>query len=112
MGVTLAPRRTFTVDRIVVCTGPSAELSSDALGHRLVERGLARPGPLGLGYDVDASGALLDAEGGIDDRLLVIGPPRRGVLWETTALPEIRVQAADVARSLALRLSVVVPTAQ
>ena len=32
--------------------------------------------------------------------LYVVGPPRKGTLWETTAVPEIRGQAAALAQRL------------
>jgi uncharacterized NAD(P)/FAD-binding protein YdhS len=35
------------------------------------------------------------------DRLYAIGPTRKGCLWETTAVPEIRVQAAELGERLA-----------
>ncbi len=36
-------------------------------------------------------------------RLLAVGPPRKGTLWESTAIPEIRTQAAEVARAVLAR---------
>jgi uncharacterized NAD(P)/FAD-binding protein YdhS len=35
---------------------------------------------------------------------LVVGPPRKGTLWETTAVPEIRSQAATLAQRLPERV--------
>jgi uncharacterized NAD(P)/FAD-binding protein YdhS len=35
-----------------------------------------------------------------NDALWVVGPLRRGRRWETTAIPEIRMQAASLSRSL------------
>jgi uncharacterized NAD(P)/FAD-binding protein YdhS len=67
----------------------------------MVESGIAQAGPMGDGYLVEAvTGALIDANGRTRKRLVTVGPPRRGVLWETTAMPEIRVQAAEVARTI------------
>ena len=37
---------------------------------------------------------------GTNDTVWVVGPLRRGRRWETTAIPEIRAQAADLAFSL------------
>jgi uncharacterized NAD(P)/FAD-binding protein YdhS len=37
---------------------------------------------------------------GTEDALWVVGPLRRGRRWETTAIPEIRTQAADLSRFL------------
>jgi uncharacterized NAD(P)/FAD-binding protein YdhS len=62
--------------------------------------GDARPGPLGLGLAVDDDGRLLDRAGEPSDTLWALGPLRRGALLETTAIPEIREQAAALARIL------------
>lgn len=89
------------VDAIVPCTGPAASFAATPLGGALLDHGFARPGPLGYGVDCDPfSGALVRADGIVDERLLAIGPLRRGVLWESTAIPELREQAAVVAQRL------------
>jgi uncharacterized NAD(P)/FAD-binding protein YdhS len=90
------PRRLF-VDRVLNCTGPETDcrkLNSPLL-KGLREEGLLRPDPLGLGIDVDENGALLRQDGAPSDFLYAIGPPRKGALWETTAVPEIRAQIAE-----------------
>ncbi|MEO6510019.1 MAG: hypothetical protein ABIO16_03440, partial [Nocardioides sp.] len=58
---------------------------------------LVRPGPAGLGIDTADDGRIL---GTLPDDLpfLAVGSLRRGNLWESTAMPEIREQAYDVAR--------------
>ena len=105
--VTLRPRLgreplRLRVQRVVNCTGP--ESNYRRLNHPLVvslrERGLIQPDALGLGLQTDAHGALLDAEGRASERLHTLGPSRKGQLWETTAVPEIRIQA----QALAVRL--------
>ena len=94
------------VDRMINCTGPEADFRRvDApLFQSLFEQGLARPDPLFLGLDVDADGRLLDRRGEPSRSLYAIGPIRKGSLWETTAVPEIRVQAAELAALLARNL--------
>lgn len=88
----------LVVDKVVVCTGPEGQLTADPLARAMAGHGTAACGPMGMGYLVDpASGAIIDAAGGTQARLVTIGPLRKGVLWETTAIPEIRVQAASVA---------------
>lgn len=62
----------------------------------LLSDGLAAPGPLGIGVSTDG-GRLLDAQGRPERPLFTLGAPRRGELWETTAIPEIRAQAKAVA---------------
>ncbi|PHX43711.1 pyridine nucleotide-disulfide oxidoreductase, partial [Pseudomonas sp. NZIPFR-PS2] len=63
------------------------------LPQQLLKRGLVRPGPLALGIAADASGAVLDAEGTISRRLFAMGPPLRGMWWESTAVTDVALQA-------------------
>lgn len=48
---------------------------------------------------VDAlpDGRTIDANGNVSDTLLTIGTALEGVLWESTAMPEIRAQAHKLA---------------
>ena len=50
-----------------------------------------------MGFATDRDGALLGSSGG---RLFTLGSLRRGDLWESTAIPELREQA----RALASRI--------
>jgi uncharacterized NAD(P)/FAD-binding protein YdhS len=50
--------------------------------------------------DVADDGAVLDAEGNPSDFLYALGPLRKGNLWETIAVPEIRNQVSDLAKLL------------
>jgi len=88
---------------LVNATGPAADITRAAgpLLRGLFGSGLARPDPLRLGIDASPGGAVLDAAGRPSDTLFTLGPPLRGLWYETTAIPEIRTQAA----ALALRLS-------
>ncbi|WP_426757000.1 FAD/NAD(P)-binding protein [Myxococcus sp. Y35] len=94
------------VQHVINCTGPEGAMTR---GHPvlggLVEAGRVRPDALGMGLATDADGALLDASGQASGRLYTLGPPRRGELWETTAVPEIRSQARDLAWHLLQRLA-------
>jgi uncharacterized NAD(P)/FAD-binding protein YdhS len=84
-------------------TGPAADVTTaaDPLVRDLLGTGLARPDPLRLGLDADAGGAVVDAAGCASDRLFAIGPPLRGLRYETTAIAEIAGQAQGLARHLA-----------
>jgi len=96
--------RTLRVDRVINCTGPDADVRriDDPLLKNLLQQGLARADSLSLGLDTEDDGALLDARGAASELLYTLGPLRKGKLWESTAVPEIRMQAADLAISLAL----------
>lgn len=97
--VTLSTGARLTVEAVLNCTGTCAEVrrSADPLVMNLLESGIARPGPLDLGFATDAAGRLAGAGGAPPAAIWAIGPLRRGELWESTAIPEIRSQAAEVA---------------
>ncbi len=87
---------------LINATGPAADITAttDPLLRGLLDSGLARPDPLRLGIEVDAGGALLNASGTPSEIIFALGPPLRGQLYETTAIPEIRDQAAALAGRL------------
>ena len=91
------------VDYAINCTGPDDDCSrvKSPLLRDLLARKLVRTDPLSLGLDTADNGALLDASGTASDFLYTLGPLRKGNLWETTAVPEIRVQVSELASHLA-----------
>lgn len=97
--VTLADGSELAVSAIVNCTGAVATLHSDALLARLAHAGLVQAGPVGLGIATREDGAVLDANGTCSG-LFALGALRRGDLWESTAIPEIRAQAYSLATRL------------
>ncbi|MFZ0320484.1 MAG: FAD/NAD(P)-binding protein [Candidatus Sulfotelmatobacter sp.] len=90
------------VDRVINCTGPESDCRKvdDLLLTDLLRRKLAQPDPLFLGLDVSPDGALIDAHGAASGFLYAIGPLRKGNLWETTAVPELRAQASELSMLL------------
>jgi len=56
--------------------------------------GHVRADPLGLGLEVDAENAAVDQCGRTADDLWVLGALAQGSLWESTAMPDIRLHAA------------------
>lgn len=92
----------FRAVRVVNCTGPTGNIltSEDPLVRDLVRRGLARPDPPRLGFDVDEAFRLRDVSGAASPTLLAVGPATRGAAWEIIAVPDIRGQAAAVAETL------------
>ncbi len=91
------------VGKVVNCTGPDTDLArvADPLVASLRERGSIRPDVLGLGLDSDEQGRVLDVSGEPSPWLSVLGPLRKGALWENTAVPELRVEALRLAERLA-----------
>jgi uncharacterized NAD(P)/FAD-binding protein YdhS len=94
------------VDRVVNCTGPTLDLgrAGEPLLDGLLDSGQVRRGPLGLGLDHDSRGVLLDSTGVPVKMLSTIGPMRKGCLWETTAIPEIRSQAFELADQITAQM--------
>lgn len=92
-------------NHIIGCTGtPNGPLGSrDPLIRALLESGLARADPLGIGLDVSPGGAVIDAGGRPSRRLFAVGPPARAAFWEMIAIPDIRNQCAELADRLACR---------
>jgi uncharacterized NAD(P)/FAD-binding protein YdhS len=90
------------VDRVINCTGPESDCRKvdDPLLTNLMRQKLARPDPLFLGLDVSPDGALIDAHGAPSNLLYAIGPVRKGSLWETIAVPELRVQVSELSSLL------------
>ncbi|QTD31124.1 FAD/NAD(P)-binding protein [Pseudomonas fluorescens] len=71
-----------------------------SLPQQLLARGLVRPGPLALGIAAAVDGAVLDEEGRVSNRLFAMGPPLRGMWWESTAVTDVAFQAKALAARL------------
>jgi uncharacterized NAD(P)/FAD-binding protein YdhS len=94
------------VAHVVNCTGPSPDVSRsrDPLLTSLLAAGHACAGPLGMGLATDAEGRVRATDGAVGD-VWTLGALRRGELWESSAIPEIRSQAAAVANAITAQLA-------
>ena len=108
--VRVRPRGTagswHTAHHVVCCAGPLLDYSriTDPLVAGLREANHLTPDPLRLGVLTDAQGALLGPDGNVVPALFTLGPSRRPAYFESTAIPELRQQAANVATELARRV--------
>src|SRR4029077_19181161 len=93
----------LSVDRVINCTAPETDCRRlrNPLLTSLLAQGLVRPDALFLGLDTSADGALINQDGITSDSLYAVGPARKGTLWESTAVPEIREQVYQLVRHLA-----------
>lgn len=100
-------RRDITVDWLVNCSGPQLDyrLIRDPLLKALFASGLARADALNLGVQVGDDYRLVGQEGAPAARLFAVGPPIRGTLWETTAVPDIRKQCEALAGNIIAQLA-------
>lgn len=87
---------------VINCAGPESNYQkiNHPLIRNLLKRGLVRPGPAEIGIDAFQSGAVIGKNGEASELLYTLGSTMRGVLWEVLAVPEIRVQAENLARVL------------
>lgn len=89
-------------DVIINCIG--SESRFDRLDSQLVQNMIAagsiRPDDLRFGLDATPDGEVLNRFGESKGILLTLGTALKGILWESTAIPEIRVQARDLAQRL------------
>lgn len=92
---------------VVNCTGPAPSnsvASNPAIGSLLVD-GWLKPDELGLGVETATDGAAIGGDGREATDLFVVGTLRKPAVWESTAVPELRGQAAVVAERIIERLS-------
>jgi uncharacterized NAD(P)/FAD-binding protein YdhS len=90
-------------DAVVVATGTAWDrrsLQRSPLWANLLAAGVASLHPCGVGARLDADGYLIDRAGGTVPDVMCLGSIRQGEVWETTAIPEIRAQAAAMAELL------------
>jgi uncharacterized NAD(P)/FAD-binding protein YdhS len=101
-GSNLIPLR---VRKVLNCTGPRTDYSKyqHPLLVSLLADGLIGHDPLALGVQALTTGEVLRAGGSPVGWLFCLGSLLKGILWESTAVPEIRVHAEEAARRLLAR---------
>ncbi|GAB2453268.1 pyridine nucleotide-disulfide oxidoreductase [Hymenobacter qilianensis] len=105
--VTHGSHRTHLAARhVIACTGPLLDYSrvQDPLVKSLREARYLLPDPLRLGIQTDEHGALLNADGLASSLFFTLGPSRRPAYFESTAVPELREQAAALAQHILSQL--------
>lgn len=97
-------QRSAIVDRVINCTGPETDLmklENNFLKQCLLN-GLVMQDSLKLGIRANTSTfQVLRANGQAHTRLFTLGSTLKGELWESTAVNELRGQAAQLASQLA-----------
>jgi uncharacterized NAD(P)/FAD-binding protein YdhS len=98
--------RLLPVNAIVNCMGPASNYNKIAqpLLKNLLKKGLIQVDEMRLGIDCLPDGSVIGKNGRPSDFLFTLGPPMKGVLWESTAIPEIRSQAQRLAHGKITKL--------
>jgi len=98
--------RELPAARVINCAGPAQGVrdTADPLIAGLLQSGVATTDELGIGLHTDAVGRLAARDGSTQERMWLVGALRRGDLWESTAVPELRAQVAQVVDGIAALL--------
>jgi uncharacterized NAD(P)/FAD-binding protein YdhS len=90
----------LAISRVINCTGPETDLLKleDSYLNRALLKGILSQDELKLGINADPDTfRAIDSEGHIQSGLYVMGSNLKGLLWESTAVSELRVQAEKIA---------------
>lgn len=99
---TLNNRHSVEADALVNCIGSESSFSKidSEFVRNLIARKHIHNDELNLGIDATPDGQVIGKTGGPSRVVYTLGTALKGILWESTAIPEIRTQA----RTLALKL--------
>ncbi len=91
-----------SADAVINCIGSESNYNriESPLVANLLGKGLIKTDRLKMGIDAAPDGRTIDRNGAVSDVILTAGVALKGVLWESTAMPEIRAQANKLALSL------------
>ena len=94
-------RQSFHADWIVNCTGMErAGIGHSPLLKEMQQRGMIKADKLGLGISVDDQARVLDVDSNVQPGMFAVGALTAGQFWEITAVPDIRIQAKNVAEAI------------
>ena len=88
-------QQTLHTQLIINCTGPESDYSQlkSPLVQYLVNNQI-------ISADAIKYGINAEKDGYISKNIYTLGPPLKGILWESVAVPEIRVQAQELAAKI------------
>ena len=99
---TMGVEHSVKADVLVNCIGSEANFSriDSQFVKNLIARRHIRPDELAMGIDATPDGRVIDKNDQPSEVVHTLGTALKGILWESTAIPEIRVQARDLALKL------------
>ena len=95
------------VNRVINCTGPETDITkvNDDLIKNLLKRGFITPDELKLGVNALPDGTIIQRDNSLSSFLFTLGTNLKGILWESTAVPELRSQTSQLAGDVLRQLS-------
>lgn len=90
------------VNAVINCTGSESNFAKIdfPLVRSLIEKGEIEPDEMSLGLNATYDGKIINARKEVSSVISTLGTALKGVLWESTAMPEIRAQARNLALNL------------
>ena len=90
------------VKRIINCTGPETDIrkQKSPLFESLLKKRMIRPDAMNLGIETTSDGNVIDEKNIVSNQIFAIGSLLKGKLWESTAIPELRFQAHQMAKNI------------
>ena len=94
------------VTRVINCTGPKTDISKidQPLISSLFKKGFIVPDEMRLGINALPNGTIIQSDNTLSSKLFTTGSLLKGILWESTAVPELRNQAKALAEELIAHL--------
>jgi uncharacterized NAD(P)/FAD-binding protein YdhS len=99
--------KSIKVSRIINCTGPQTNLmeTENSLLNKLYLSGMLSQDELKLGTRIDlGTHEIIDSNNETLPNFYTLGVNLKGELWESVAVPELKIQASDVAKNLMMKL--------
>ena len=89
----------LTADAVINCMGQGLHMEriKEPLVESLVKQGLICTSDSGVGMNALTDGTIIKKDGSPSAMMYTMGPLLRGVLWEIVAIPEISMQAKELA---------------
>ena len=101
-GADPALARTLRADMVVNCLGPNVRMAdtTSPMLRNLLDKQLIEPDDMNMGIRVDTSLRALVHGQQVSPLILALGPLLRGTFWDSIALPNLRLQALEVAQTI------------
>jgi uncharacterized NAD(P)/FAD-binding protein YdhS len=96
-------QKKLDVSRVINCTGPENDVSklTDYFLKDCLQNGLVKQDPLKLGIEATWPNLQVIGANGVEQKgLYAVGNLLRGLLWESTAVGELRLQATMISQSI------------
>ena len=99
--------KTFTVDKIVNCSGPEVGYRkiNDPFFMNLFMKGFACTDEMQMGLKINNDFQLINIEGTKTENIFTLGSLCKGTLWESTAVPDIREQAKKISAHISAMIN-------